>query len=164
MFRLYVCSHRQTGYRTLKQKTIKINTIQLWGRDPVCTSMYSYTNIYKVHKNIWTLQKDYTKPSLSFHVLWYLTFIGPCIVVYFYSKTNQIHYISNLFYFVVALYMFRAVFSSIIRILRLYIQHQVYIKHILLTASGNEKELSSISLASSQQNLSDIHLMLYVQS
>jgi hypothetical protein len=41
---------------------------------------------------------------------------------------------SNLFYFVVALYMFRTVFPSIIRSLRLYIQHQVYVKKILLTA------------------------------
>jgi len=41
---------------------------------------------------------------------------------------------SNLFYFVVAPYMFRTVFPSIIRSLRLYIQHQVYVKQILLTA------------------------------
>jgi len=25
--------------------------------------------------------------------------VGPCIVIYFYSKTNQMHNISNLFYF-----------------------------------------------------------------
>jgi len=61
--------------------------------------------------------------------------------------------------------MFRTVFPSIIRSLRLYIQHQVHVKQILL-ASGNEMELSSISfpLASSQQNLFDMYLMLYVQS
>jgi len=35
---------------------------------------------------------------------------------------------SNLFYFVLALYMFRTVFPSIIGSLRLYIQHQVYVK------------------------------------
>jgi hypothetical protein len=28
-----------------------------------------------------------------------LTFVGPCIVIYFCSKTNQMHNISNLFYF-----------------------------------------------------------------
>jgi len=54
--------------------------------------------------------------------------------IYFYSKTNKMHNISNLFYFVVALYMFRTVFQSIIRNLRLYIQHQVYVKQILLSA------------------------------
>jgi len=37
-------------------------------------------------------------------------------------------------YFVVALYMFRTVSPSIIRSLRLYIQHQVYVKQILLIA------------------------------
>jgi len=41
---------------------------------------------------------------------------------------------SNLFYFVVALYMFQTVFLSIIGSLRLYIQHQVHVKLILLTA------------------------------
>jgi len=27
------------------------------------------------------------------------TFVGPCIVIYFCSKTNQMHNVSNLFYF-----------------------------------------------------------------
>ena len=64
----------------------------------------------------------------------HLMFIGPCIVIYFYSKTNQMHNISNSFYFGTTLYMFRTVFPSIVRSLRLYIQHQVYVKQILLTA------------------------------
>jgi len=42
---------------------------------------------------------------------------------YFYGKTNQMHNISNLFYFETTFYMFRTVFPSIIRSLRLYIQH-----------------------------------------
>ena len=54
-----------------------------------------------------------------------LMFVGPCIVIYFYSKTNQMHDISNLFYFGTTLYKFRTVSQSIIRSLRLYIQHQV---------------------------------------
>ena len=37
------------------------------------------------------------------------------IYIYFYSKTNQMHNISNLFYFGTALYMFRMVCLSIIR-------------------------------------------------
>jgi len=62
-----------------------------------------------------------------------LTFVGPCIVIYFYSKTNQMHNISNLFYFgtTLYLYMFRMVSPSIIRSLRLYIQHQVYVIQVL---------------------------------
>jgi len=52
------------------------------------------------------------------------TFLEPRIAIYFYSKTNQMHSISNLFYFGSALYMFRTVFPSIIRSLRLYTQHQ----------------------------------------
>ena len=59
------------------------------------------------------------------------------------------HNISNLFYFGTTLHMFRTVSPSIIRSLRLYIQHQVY---VLVPAS---KQL---------QNLYDIYLMLYVQS
>ena len=56
-----------------------------------------------------------------------LKFLGPCILIYFYSKTNHMHNISNLFYFGTTLYMFRTVFSSIIRSLRLYIQQQIYV-------------------------------------
>ena len=55
-------------------------------------------------------------------------------------------------------------FPSIIRSLRLYIQHQVYVIQVLwLLASGNEME--HIVPASKQaQNLYYIYLMLYVQS
>jgi hypothetical protein len=42
------------------------------------------------------------------------------VVWSFYSKTNQMHNISNLFYFRATLYMFRTVSPSIIRSLRLY--------------------------------------------
>jgi len=55
---------------------------------------------------------------------------------YFYSKTNQMHNISNLFYFGTTLYMFRTVFPSIIRSLRLYVQHQVYVCHTDSVAGG----------------------------
>ena len=40
-------------------------------------------------------------------------------VIYFYSKTNQMHNISNLFYFRTTLYMFRTVSPSVIRSLTL---------------------------------------------
>ena len=57
------------------------------------------------------------------------------------------HNISNLFYFGKTLYMFRTVSPSIVRILRIYIQHQVYVIQVLwLLASGNEMALRSISL------------------
>ena len=51
--------------------------------------------------------------------------------VYLYCKTNQMHNISNLFYFGTTLYMFRTVFPSVIRSLVLYIQHQVYVIQVL---------------------------------
>ena len=56
------------------------------------------------------------------------------------------HIISNLFYFGITVYIFRTVSPSIIRSLRLYIQHQVYVIQILWLASSH------------------IYLMLYVQS
>jgi len=65
-----------------------------------------------------------------------VTFKDWCI--HFYSKTKQMHNISNLFYIGTTLYMFRTVSPSIIRSLRLYIQHQLYVVEILwLLASGN---------------------------
>jgi len=57
------------------------------------------------------------------------------------------HSIPNLFYFGTALYMFRTVSSSIIRSVRLYIQHQVCVIQVLwLLASRNEMELYSLRL------------------
>jgi len=49
----------------------------------------------------------------------------------FYSKTNQMHNISNLFYFGTTLYMFRTVSPSINRRLRLHTQHQVHVIKVL---------------------------------
>jgi len=44
------------------------------------------------------------------------------------------HQCIKLLYFEMTLYVFRAVFLSIIRSIRLYIQQQVYVKQILLSA------------------------------
>ena len=57
----------------------------------------------------WFLEQNI--PLLTEQTTWRkcLTFVGPCIVIYLYSKTNQMHNISNLFYFGTTLYMFRTV-------------------------------------------------------
>jgi len=59
--------------------------------------------------------------------------------------------ISNLFYFGTTLSLFRTVSPSIIRSLRLYIQHQVC-------------HTGSVAAFKQPQNLYDVYLMLYVQS
>ena len=67
--------------------------------------------------------------------------------MHFYGKTNRMHNISNLFYFRTTLYMFRTVSPSIIRSLRLYIQHQVYVIQVLwLLASKQPQNLYGIYL------------------
>ena len=112
------------------------------------------------------LSLDFTKQSAdsmdnpNFH-----TKFDVCRTVHlniFYRKTNQMHNISNLFYFGTTSYMFRTVSSFVIRSRRLYIQHQVYVIQVLwLLASG----MFHLVPASKQpQNLYNIYLMLYVQS
>ena len=56
--------------------------------------------------------------------------------------------ISNLLYFGTTLYMFRTVFPSIIRSLRLYIHHTIQVLWLLASKKP--------------QNLYDMYLMLYV--
>jgi hypothetical protein len=90
-------------------------------------------------------------PHLETKIIKNLTFIRPCIIIYFYSKTNQMHNISILFYFGTTLYMFQTVFLSIIRSLRLYIQHQVFVIQVLWLLASKQP-----------QNL--YGMMLYVQS
>ena len=82
----------------------------------------------------------------------------------FLSKTKQMHNITNLFYFETTLYMFLTVSPSIIRSLRLYTQHQVYVIEVLsLLASRNDME-HLVPASKQPQDLYDIYLMLYVQS
>jgi len=58
-----------------------------------------------------------------------LTFRGPCIIIYSYNKTNELHKFLK-FIFGMELYMFWTVSVSIIRSLTLYTQQEV-----MLTAS-----------------------------
>jgi hypothetical protein len=48
------------------------------------------------------------------------------------------HNISNVFYFGTKLYMFRMVSPTIIRSLRLYIQHQAYVIQVLWLLAATE--------------------------
>jgi len=50
------------------------------------------------------------------------------------------HNISNLFYFGTTLYMFQTVSPSIIKSLRLYTQHQVYVIQVLWALAGRKWE------------------------
>jgi len=73
--------------------------------------------------------------EISYDKLCLLTFIGPCIVINFYSKTKNMHQFSIFILFLEQhSTCFQTVFPSIIRSLRLYIQHQVCVRQILLTA------------------------------
>jgi len=60
------------------------------------------------------------------------------------SKKLQMHNISNLFYFGTTFYMFRTVFLSIIRSLRLYIQHYT-IQVLWLLARNRPKHVECCS-------------------
>jgi hypothetical protein len=56
----------------------------------------------------------------------FLIFIGPCIVIYSYTRstTNKMHMSSQIIYSCKTLYMFRTVFPSIIRSSKLHIQQR----------------------------------------
>ena len=78
--------------------------------------------------------------NLCKHNKHFLRFIGPCIVIYSYSKTNQMHqFLKFILFRNNTLHTRISVFPSIIRSSRLYIQQQVYVKQILLPAcqAGN---------------------------
>jgi hypothetical protein len=80
-------------------------------------------------------------------VLMNLTYIGPCIAIYLYSKYNKMQQLLKFIYFDLTLYMFRPVFPSIIWNSRLYTQKQTYVKQMLLpAASGHEMEIHEFHL------------------
>ena len=127
---------------------LKIKIIICYAKDSFRTSQRTVRTSLRMTKQSVLHQETVT---FNVRVIHNLTFVGPCIVIYFYSKTNQMHIISNLFYFGTTLYMFLTVSSSIIRSLRLYIQHHT-IQVLWLLASKQP------------HNLYDVYLMLYVQS
>jgi hypothetical protein len=101
----------------------------------------------------------------TYNLIQNLTFIGSCIMIYFYSKTNEMHQFLK----------FILVCSSTLHVSDgLSVHHQE--PTIVHTASGvcqtgsgdcllaGKRCSISFPLASSQQNLFDIYLMLYVQS
>ena len=55
-------------------------------------------------------------------------------IFFFYGKTNEMHHFLKFILSCNTTLHVSEVFPSIIRSLRLYIQHQVYVKQILLTA------------------------------
>jgi hypothetical protein len=87
--------------------------------------------------------------NFSWHIpLWFCTIKQNDThrIFFFIAKPTRCTSFSNLFYFVVALYMFRMVFPSIIRRLKLYIQHQVYIRFCWLLASVPASKQSAESV------------------
>jgi len=62
-----------------------------------------YNLLLTTRPAIQAIQSELLKASLNKQTT-RLTFVGPCIVIYFYIKTNQMHNISNLFYFGTTLY------------------------------------------------------------
>jgi hypothetical protein len=103
----------------------------------VSPSIIGSLRLYKQH-HLYVLQ-----------VLWLLA----SIVIYLYSKTHQMHNISNLFYFGTTLYMFRTVSPSIIGSLRLYKQHQIYVIQVLWLLASIVIYLYSTSKINQMQNI-----------
>jgi hypothetical protein len=140
---------RTVTYRTIRKISVTVSMLILFissfspeiflpGRNfNICNNIrdFYYLLFLKDLLNLMALQHEkIISTTFEEITLLFLTFVGPCIVIYFYSKTNQIHIISNLFYFGTTLYMFRTVVLSIITRLRLYIQHQVYVIQVLYHA------------------------------
>ena len=91
-----------------------------------------------------------------------LTFIGPCILIYFYSKTNEMHQFLKFI-------LFCSITLHVSDGLSVYHQESKTTYSIRYMSDSADCLLAgtkwdSFPLASSQQNLCDIYLMLYVQS
>ena len=75
-----------------------------------------------------------------------LTFIWPCIIIYFYSKHNQMHQRLKYILFGVTLYIFQKFFTPITWSSRLYIQ---------IPVSVSQRPLTDNTLHSQQTNIHD---------
>jgi hypothetical protein len=86
--------------RLYLRKTRDLNGHQLW------TLLFLHTCHHGACLGIFLDDSSMVKNVTYREHLRDLTFVGPRIVIYFYSKTNQMHNISNLFYFGTTLYIF----------------------------------------------------------
>jgi hypothetical protein len=94
----------------------------------------------------------------------FLAFTGPCIVIYFYSKTNVMHQFFKFILFCSStLHVSGGLSIHYQEFMTLHTTSGICQTNCL--QAGTIWNCSSISfpLASSQQNLFDIYLMLYVQ-
>jgi hypothetical protein len=83
-------------------------------------SQATHAQILALPQQQWLNERTSLLLLYEYRMYFFFTFVGPCIVICFYSKTNQMHNINNLFYFGTIFYMFRAVSPSIIKSLRLH--------------------------------------------
>jgi hypothetical protein len=81
-------------------------------------------------------------------------FMGPCIVIYFYSKTNEMHQFLKFILFC----------SGTPHVSDSPSMHHQESKTVHTESGICQTDSAECLLAGSQQNLSDIYLMLYVQS
>jgi hypothetical protein len=83
-----------------------------------------------------------------------LTFVGPCIVIYFYSKFKEMHQFFKFILFC----------SSSLHVSDGLWVHRQDSKTVHTALGVCQTDSADCLLAGNQQNLFDIHLMLYVQS
>jgi len=83
-----------------------------------------------------------------------LTFVGPCIVIYFYSKSDKMHQFFKFILFC----------SSTLHVSDGLSVHHQESKTVHTALGICQTDSADCLLARSQQNLFDIHLMLYLQS
>jgi len=88
------------------------------------------------------------------HLKTNLTFIGPCIVIYFYTKTNELHQFLKFILFC----------SCTLHVSDGLPVHHRESKTVHIESGICQTDSADCLLASIQQNLFDIYLILYVQS
>jgi len=92
-----------------------------------------YSHIFKII--LISTVRSYLVENLKLILIFYkICYTNKNEVLISIVKPNRCTSVSNFFYFGLTLYMFRTVVPSIIRISRLYIQLQAYVKEILLSA------------------------------
>jgi hypothetical protein len=137
-----------------KLHKIKILRIPKWvclpGRTLYIDWLPLTVNICTWRKVTFKLWTEFMRFGVTTKDLLNLTLVGPCIVIYLYSKTNQMHSISNIFYFGIHCTCFGQFF---------HLSSGVYCK------TKYSIRYMSYRLASKQpQNPYDMYLMLYIQS
>jgi hypothetical protein len=145
---MYASSLSVTSIRTIIVFDIAVCKPQVVSRDNYLLSLGMFTTknmpcgFAHVYQSTYNSSRANERVSLSIvlEFMLHLTFVGPCIVIYSYNNTNQMHLFLKFFLFLHNSLHVSEVFPPILRSSIMFIQHQAYVQKLQLPTTRSRPQ------------------------